>query len=111
MKKTLIGALAAVTAGSALAAVVAPASAEPYRGYHDYHRGGGSGAAIAAGIAGLAIGAALASDHDRGYGPPPVYAYGPRYEAPVYYSSWRSCHTEWRWAGRWRGYERVRVCW
>lgn len=84
-----------VLAGVMGATVLAATPAEAH-GY--YGRGGGDGAAIAvgAGILGLAVGAAIASDHPRGYvverdyvpppPPPPAYYYdGPGYySAPVY---------------------------
>ena len=70
---------AALLAGSTVAAT-APAQAD---------RGGG---AVIAGIAGLAIGAAIASDHHRGYysepagyyAPPPAYYGGGYAYAPAY---------------------------
>jgi len=77
------GVLAATLAASALVAS-APAEARPYYG----HRGGGDDAAIAigAGVIGLALGAAIASDHndryyDDGY-------YYPRYRTQYYYNSY-----------------------
>jgi len=72
------GAVAAtLLAGSTLAAV-APAQADR-----------GSGAVIA-GIAGLAIGAAIASDHNRGYygGYSGYYAEPTYYAAPAYYGGY-----------------------
>jgi hypothetical protein len=121
MKTLIAGSLAALTAGSALAAAV-PAAAAPH---HYRHGRGDAGAAVAAGIAGLAIGAALASGgrhdgyaYDRpyygygysygyaprayGYAPAPAYGYGRPY--------YDRCRTEWRWNYRWGGYDRVRVC-
>lgn len=87
--KTLIGkaVLAATLAASALT-VASPAQARD--GYR--HRGGGDDAAIAigAGIIGLAIGAAIASDHnddrydDRDY----YYDSYPRYRGGYYYNSY-----------------------
>lgn len=78
--------LAATLAASALT-FAAPAQARD--GYR--HRGGGDDAAIAigAGIIGLAIGAAIASDHDdryddRGY----YYDSYPRYRGGYYYNSY-----------------------
>lgn len=115
MKKMLIGAVAALTAGASLAAAV-PASAQPYRGHYYGHRDN-SGAVVAAGIAGLAIGAALAGNHNNGY-----YGYGPRHyrSYPAYYGygydddygygyAYR-CRTELRWNWRWGEYERIRIC-
>ena len=98
MRKTLAAALAALTAGGAMAATVLPttADARPYGHYYG-HRGNG-GAAVAAGIAGLAIGAAIASDHPRyysyGYGPA-YYDYGP---GPYYGGYYGTCVTRhWVW--------------
>ncbi len=110
MKKILTGALAALTLGGVVLGGASTASAR------EWHRGGNEGAAVAAGIAGLAIGAALASN-DRGYGYDRGY-YAPAYEsgyyaptyAPAYYGyGYRHCRVETRW-NRWRGYERVRIC-
>ena len=124
MNKMLTGAVAALTAGAAIAAAV-PASAQSYHGYR--HHRDNSGAVVVAGIAGLAIGAALASDHgyrggDYGYrggdygdyyGSSRGYYGGPGYYngGGSYYGGYRRCHSDWRWNGRWRTYERVRVCW
>jgi hypothetical protein len=61
-----------------------------YRGYRRYDHDD-AGLAIGAGILGLAIGAAVASDHDRGYyyappPPPPPYGYyRPYYDDPYGY--------------------------
>jgi hypothetical protein len=106
MKKTLIGALAGLTALGAIA-VAAPASARD--GWRHDHDGG---AAVAAGIAGLAIGAAIAGGGDRYYGPPGYYEGPPPtyYDGPTYYSYYRHCRTEWRWNAYWGRYERVRAC-
>lgn len=116
MKKTLTGALAALTVGGALAASAVPAAAEPHgwhgggdRGWHgggyrgwrgDGYRGWrgdgyGWGGAAAAGLIGLAAGAALAG----AYSPYPAYDY----YVPA-------CRIEMRWNPYWGGYERVRVC-
>lgn len=111
MKKILIGALAGLTAAGALAAA-APASARDWHDGRGWHHDNG-GAAVAAGIAGLAIGAAIAGNDHGYYGPAPYYYDAPPpayYAGPAYYSYYRGCHTEWRWNGYWRHYERVRAC-
>lgn len=100
------GALALGLAASALAAA-APVQARDYYDRYD-RRGGGDEAAIAigAGIIGLALGAAIASDHDdrgyyyrdRGY-----YAY-PRYNRGGYYYN----PPAWRGDYRYRDYDRYR---
>lgn len=98
--------LSALALGGALIAAV-PAQAERgwhgggwYHGDRGYHGGYGyrgyrrydhddAGLAIGAGLLGLAIGAAAASDYDRGYyyappPPPPPPPYG--YYQPYYYA-------------------------
>ncbi len=116
MKTILTGALAALTASTAIVAAN-PASAEPHGRYRHDHDG--SGAAIAAGIVGLALGAAIAGDHRGyayrdGYGPRGVYYYnGPPpgyYAGPSYYTYYERCRTEWRWDPLWDRYARVRAC-
>ena len=104
--KTHIGRVAAGLAALAMVAGSTAASAQSYRhgGYYGgrHHHGNDAGVAIAGGIVGLALGAAIAGNHndrydrgysryDRGYGygyyappPPPPryyggYGYGPRY--------------------------------
>jgi hypothetical protein len=86
MKKILTAGMAALTLGASVATGVAtPAAAQyhhgggsyhggygyhggnRYYGGHYYHRGDSTGAAIAGGIVGLALGAAIAGDHHRGY--------------------------------------------
>src|SRR6185312_518863 len=85
MKKFLATALA----GTLLAGATGAAMARPYHGYgHGYDRGyhhSNAGAAIGLGLGLFALGAIIASSHDR-YGPayyappppppPPVYRYG-----------------------------------
>ena len=114
MNKILTGAVAALTAGASLAVAI-PASAQSYRGGHSsghyYGHRNNSGAVVAAGIAGLAIGAALAGNHNNGYY---GYGYGPGYyrSYPGYYGygyGYR-CRTEMRWNWRWGDYQPVRVC-
>lgn len=101
---------AALAAGSL--AMAAPAEA------HDRRGGDDAAIAIGAGVVGLALGAAIASDHDsdvyvrydsrpRYYGgyyrPYPVYRAYPVYRP---YPAWRGYyprHEEWR---RWREHER-----
>ena len=86
MKKAGLGIALAVTT----LAVAAPADAQRWRGRH-YDRGGDVAAgAIVGGIVGLGIGAAIASNNNRGgyydggyydrgyYGPPPRAYYRPR---------------------------------
>ena len=109
------GLLAAALAAGSLA-FAAPASA------HEWHRGGGgddAALAIGAGVIGLAVGAAIASDHDdhraydRGYdrGYYPAY---PRYRAyaypayPVYrsYPAYRRYDDRYEQERRWRAHER-----
>jgi hypothetical protein len=116
MKKILIGAMAALAAGGSLAAP--PAMAQPNEWHGGYqHHDHDAGAALAAGIAGLAIGAALASDHDGYYAPPayvygaPAYYGGPAYYAgPSYYGYYGRCHAVWRWSPYWGRHVRVRAC-
>jgi hypothetical protein len=84
MKKFLATALA----GTLLVGATGAAMARPYHGYgHGYDRGyhhSNAGAAIGLGLGLFALGAIIASSHDR-YGPayyapppppPPVYRYG-----------------------------------
>jgi hypothetical protein len=104
MRKALTAALAAITMGGAVLATAAPAEAQHsrghYGGYHGgghYYRHGNGGAAVAAGVVGLALGAAIASNHngyyDRGYYGGP-YASGYGYGYPAY----RTCvTTRWVW--------------
>ncbi len=120
MKKILTGALAALTAASALAISAAPASARDWddRGGWGWRHDNDGGAAVAAGIAGLAIGAAIAGDHPYyggyyGYAPAPVYYDAPPpayYVGPSYYGYYGRCHAQWRWDPYWRRYVRVRAC-
>lgn len=115
MRKALTAAIAAITLGGAVVATAAPAEAQHYRGGHDGYYGGEryyghrynrGGAALAAGVVGLALGAAIASNHNgyyerrdydrggygRGYYGRPAYAYG--YDYPTY----RTCvTTRWVW--------------
>ncbi|WP_408586307.1 hypothetical protein [Novosphingobium sp.] len=105
------GALALGLAASALAAA-APAQAHDY--YYDRHRGSDDAAiAIGAGIIGLAVGAAIASDHDdrryyyrdRGYYYPRYR--GGYYSAPVYRGYYyRDDDRRWRDYDRYRHYDR-----
>ena len=123
-KKIMLG---SALAASALTAV-APASAQfrggyrggyggyhggyggyGYRGYHGYN---GAGTAAVAGIAGLAIGAAIASNSNRGYYHD--YYYAPRgyyYSYPAYEETYAYpvCHWERRF-DPYYGPTRVRVC-
>ena len=63
MKRTITGAMAALTLGSA--AIAGPASAG---GWYGYHHDNDTGAAIAGGLVGLALGAAIASSSHPHYG-------------------------------------------
>jgi hypothetical protein len=88
MKKILATALA----GTMLLTATGAAMAQPYRG-HGYDRGyhhGNAGAAIGLGLGLFALGAIIASNHDRyddryayRYAPPPPPAY--RYRDGYYY--------------------------
>lgn len=111
----------AVAMGASVLAVASPAQAQRYGGYHGgYHGRDNGGTAIVAGIAGLAIGAALASNNDRGryydrgyddrvvyeepyYAPAPIYrGYDGYYEERGYY---RDDHRGYdRGRGYYRGY-------
>lgn len=118
-KKAGLGIAAAATAVS----VAAPAQAQRYHRYYHHHgHGDAVGAALLGGVAGLALGAAIASDHndryydnryyddgyyDRGYydapayyAPPVRYEYRPRYR----------CYSQWRYDPYYRSRVRVRVC-
>jgi hypothetical protein len=109
MRKALTAALAAITLGGAVCATAAPAEAQHYRGggYHGgygghYRHGGNGGAAVAAGVVGLALGAAIASNHngyyDRGYGYDRGYYGGPAYAYGYGYPAYRTCvSTRWVW--------------
>jgi len=121
MRKFITAGLAALTLAGGIAAS-STADARPHGGRH-----GGSGAAVAAGIAGLAIGAALASDHDRyrhhryGYDRdygyyrdgyfygPPARAYG-YYDGRGYYDR-RRCVTRTVWDPYWGEYTQRTRCW
>lgn len=101
----------AVALGATALTAAAPAEAQYRRGYR--HHDDAAGAAVVAGIAGLAIGAAIASGHDRyrddyyrsrGYG----YDYDARYYRhhgyyprdgyyAYRYRDYRDCYTERRW--------------
>lgn len=108
------GIVAAFAAGAMLAATPAMA--------RDRHHGGnGDDAAIAigAGIVGLALGAAIASDRDRGYDRGDYYYDGPRYRQPprVYYYDrydaprYRKHHRHYRDRGYYRDDRRWRRSW
>ena len=106
MKKSLIAAAAAVTAGLALAATASPAEAQ--------WRRGGYGPGIALGVgAGLLGGAIIASQRPYYYGGgyyAPAYA-APVYGAPVYSSPcWRERRAVYDNWGNFRGYRMMRVC-
>jgi hypothetical protein len=101
-------------------AVASPAEAQRYGG--GYHGRDNGGTAVIAGIAGLAIGAAVASDHDRGryydrgYDQPVIYqnpdyyevgpAYGGYYEDRGYYQERGYYRDRDRYRGGRGGYDR-----
>ena len=122
MKKIGLGLALGATALTA----AAPAEAQRwggYRGHGGYYRGGGGGGtAIVAGIAGLAVGAALASNTNRGYYRDRGYYrsgyyndgyyrdrgyYSGYYAEPVYE---QRCFIERRWDGYYDRPVNVRVC-
>lgn len=103
IRKTVLG----LALGAAALTVASPAMADGWRG----HRGGGdtTGAAIAGGIVGLAVGAAIASNHDhRDYRDDRYYYDGdyPRYRAYYYYRDYPRPYyrNDYRggWDNRWR---------
>ena len=106
LRKSALGALAALTLGTAVTAMVPPAAAQGWYGRHGYwHRGygwrggyyGGWGAPLAAGVAGgLALGALAGS----------AYAY-----APAYYGrcGWQNQPVYDAW-GNFAGYQPRQVC-
>ncbi len=112
MRKVLTAALAAITLGGAVCATAAPAEARDHDGYYGGRYYGGhhhndAGVAVAAGVVGLALGAALASDHDRGYYNRGYYG-GGYYDGGYYdrgyypgyygYGGYRTCETtRWVW--------------
>jgi opacity protein-like surface antigen len=98
MRKALTAAIAAITLGGAVCAAAAPAEAQHWRGgyghgyYGGHYRHDNGGAAVAAGVVGLALGAALASNHNYYHGGyyAPAYAYD--------YPAYRTCETtRWVW--------------
>lgn len=117
----------AVALGSTALAVAAPAQAQRWGGGYRHYGHGDGGTAVIAGIAGLAIGAAIASDHDRyrdryyydrGY---PVdydrvyyrsHGYYPDdgYYAYRYRVRYPECYVERRWDPYYGEPVRVRVC-
>ncbi|MGJ3647539.1 hypothetical protein ACLB0R_03565 [Sphingomonas sp. GlSt437] len=117
----------AVALGATALASAAPASAQ-YRGWHGgYRHYDNGGAVVAAGIAGLAIGAVIASDHDRyrdryyyDHGYPADYdviyyrdhGYYPRdgYYAYRYRPRYEHCWVEHRWDRYWDRPVDIEVC-
>lgn len=125
LKKAGLGVALAATAITA----AAPAEAQRYRGDRYYHRGNGNGTAVVAGIAGLAIGAAIASNsnrgryYDRGYYNDGYYnrgyngyydrGYNGYYDRGYYPPRgdyYRECRIERRWDPYYERPVRVRVC-
>lgn len=118
IKKAGLGVALAATA----LAAAAPADAQRYgyRGYHGgwhHHGGGRTSAALLGGIVGLGVGAAIASNSNRGYYRGGYYDrgyydrsyYAPAYYDRGYYNDYRECWTERRYDNY--GYPvRVRVC-
>lgn len=106
LRKSMAGALAALTIGATVAASVTPAAAD-WRGHRGgwgggHHRGWG-GPAAAGIIGGLALGALAANAGTR--------YYEPAYAAPVYggdcYQQDRPTYDRW---GRFIGYRAATVC-
>lgn len=124
LKKAGLGIVLAATAITASA----PAEAQRYRGGYGGYYGRGyrhddGGTALVAGIAGLAIGAAIASGHDRyrdryyadrgydrGYDRNYDRGYYPRQGYYGYDRGYSRCFVERRWDGYYRRDVRVRVC-
>lgn len=119
MKKIGLGLALGATALTA----AAPAEAQRWGGYRGhggyYHgyRGGGAGTAVVAGIAGLAVGAALASNSNRGYYRDRGYYDGGYYRDRGYYRGYyaepvyeQRCFIERRWDGYYDRPVNVRVC-
>lgn len=85
MRKVLTVAMAAMTLGGTVLATAAPAEAQSYYGGDGRYYGGGyehrsrdnSGVAVAAGVIGLALGAAIASNHN---------GYSNSYDSRSYYN-------------------------
>lgn len=83
MKKIIATALSASLAGTMLLTATGAAMAQPYRGHYDRGYHGNAGAAIGLGLGLFALGAIIATNHDRyddryGYRyapPPPAYRY------------------------------------
>ena len=122
LKKAGLGIALAATALTASA----PADAQRWGGYRGYHGGYGrggdvAGAAVLGGILGLGVGAAIASNHNRGYynggyyregyydgPPPPPRAYYNGYGYDGYYAP--HCWRQWRWDPYYGRNVPVRVC-
>ena len=95
--KTTIGHVTAGLAALAMVTGATAASAQSYRhgGYHGGyyghgHHGNDAGVAIAGGIVGLALGAAIAGNHDNGarYNSGYGYGYAPPPPPPRYYDGY-----------------------
>lgn len=108
LRKSMMGAIAALSLGATLAATATPAAAD-WRGRGGYHQGWGGGghrgwgAPVAAGVIGaLALGA-IAANSGRRYAEP---AYAAGYDEDCYRQD-RPTYDRW---GRFVGYRAVNVC-
>ena len=116
LKKAGLGAVLAATVVTA----AVPAEAQRWRGggyrggWHGGRGGNAAGAAVLGGIVGLGLGAAIASNSNRGYYRGGYYDRG-YYDGPrgYYYDDYYSrprCHTSFRWDPYYGERVPVRVC-